>query len=273
MAGSSDFKHNLILRSATGTVLVAVLLVFLYFGSWWWHGFAAAVALGSLWEYYKMSAGLPKVAEIVGLAAAAVVLLLPLSLSQTGLIAVLGLACFLVYFSEVLRRHLTGESRSSQTVGTVMSGLAYAVLPWYIMICLREFPEIGFGAVLSVFLCTWSCDVMAYLVGSKCGTRKVCPNVSPGKSGEGFIGGLAASVLCGSLCALFFGVRPAAYVLTGLACGTLGQLGDLAESVIKREKGVKDSGTIFPGHGGFMDRFDSVLVNALSAWIVWELLI
>ena len=273
MAVSSEFKHNLELRSLTGTALVVVLLSFLYLGSLWWHGFAAVIALGSLWEYYRMANGLPRAAEAVGCAGAAAILLLPLSVSQTGLLAMLGLCCFFVFFIEVIRRHLTGDSHSCQSVGVVTAGLAYTVIPWYMMIRLREIPGIGWGAVLSVFLCTWACDVMAYLVGSRWGTAKVCPNVSPGKSAEGFVGGLVASLMCGALCALSFGVRPLAYILVGLACGTLGQIGDLVESVIKRECGVKDSGSILPGHGGFLDRFDSILVNALCAWIIWGLVL
>ena len=138
------------------------------------------------------------------------------------------------------------------------------------MIRFRALPDpVGWATVLSIFLCTWSCDVMAYLVGSRWGTVRVCPHISPHKSLEGFIGGFVASTLFGALCALFFKFSPMAFILVGAACGSAGQLGDLVESLIKRENDVKDSGHIFPGHGGFLDRFDSVLVNTLCAWMIW----
>ena len=270
MDESKSFEHTLAVRAATGTALVAVMLGLLYLGGWWWHVYAAFVALGSLWEFYRMSPSLPKADRFVGLVAAAVVLFSSEQVSQTGLMAIFGLCCFAVYFMELERRQLTAGSHSIASVGPVITGLVYAVIPWYCMIRFRALPDpVGWATVLSIFLCTWSCDVMAYLVGSRWGTVRVCPHISPHKSLEGFIGGFVASTLCGALCALFFKFSPMAFILVGAACGSAGQLGDLVESLIKRENDVKDSGHIFPGHGGFLDRFDSVLVNTLCAWMIW----
>lgn len=270
MAESNNFKHTLAVRALSGAGLVIVMLVLLRLGGWWWHAFAAFVAMGSLWEFYRMYGAVPSAARVSGFAAAAFVLLASEQVSQTGLMVIIALACFVAYFAELARRQLTGESTSIATVGPVMTGLIYTVIPWYCMIRFREFPgPVGWAVVLSIFLCTWSCDVMAYLVGSRLGTVRVCPHISPNKSLEGFVGGFVASVLCGGLCALFFQFSPMAFILVGAACGSVGQLGDLTESLIKRESGVKDSGHILPGHGGFLDRFDSVLVNSLCAWVIW----
>ena len=261
---------NLAVRAVSGVGLVAVLLGLLFVGGAWWHALAALIALGSLHEFYTMHAKLPIADRVIGAFAALVILLTSETFAQAALLPVLGLTCFALYFVELARRQISGASTSAGDVGPIMLGIIYAVLPWYCMIRLRSLPDpLGFAVVLSVFLCTWSCDVFAYLTGSRWGSVKVCPHISPNKSLEGFIGGFAASALCGALCALCFGFGTLPFLVTGLACGTLGQLGDLVESLIKRENGVKDSGNVIPGHGGFLDRFDSVLINALCAWCIW----
>lgn len=270
MAESNGFRHTMIVRAVSGAGLVVVMLAMLWLGGLWWHGFAALVALGSLWEFFRMTHGVPFLNQIAGGVTAAIVLFATDKVSQAGLMAIFGLCCFVLFFDELVRRQLTGESRSAESVGPVMTGLIYTIVPWYCLIRFRSLPDpVGWAAVLSVFLCTWSCDVAAYLIGSRWGTVRVCPNISPGKSLEGFVGGFFASLLCGGLCAWYFRFSPLAFVLVGAACGSAGQLGDLVESLIKRENGVKDSGRILPGHGGFLDRFDSVLINSLCAWLIW----
>lgn len=266
----SSFKHTLIVRALSGAALVVIMLVLLYLGGWWWRGFGACVALGSLWEFYRMSQGVTYTGIFAGMLSGAVVLLSSEYVSQAGLLWIVGLCCFAAYFAELARRQLTGKSNSAAGVGPIVTGLVYTIVPWYCLIRFRDFPApAGFAAVLSIFLCTWSCDVAAYLVGSRWGTVRVCPHISPNKSLEGFIGGFFASTLCGGLCALCFKFSPWCFVLVGMACGSVGQLGDLVESMIKRECGVKDSGHILPGHGGFLDRFDSVLASSLCAWLIW----
>lgn len=266
----SSFNHTLVVRALSGAALVVVMLTLLYWGGWWWRGFGTCVALGSLWEFYRMSQGLTYTGIFAGLLSGAVALLASEQVSQAGLMVIFGLCCFVVYFAELMRRQLTGESNSAAGVGPIVTGLIYTVVPWYCLIRFRDLPDpVGWAAVLSIFLCTWSCDVAAYLVGSRWGTVRVCPHISPNKSREGFIGGFFASTLCGGLCAWHFGFSLWAFVLVGMACGSFGQIGDLIESMIKRECGVKDSGHILPGHGGFLDRFDSVLVNSLCAWLIW----
>ncbi|MGI6076080.1 MAG: phosphatidate cytidylyltransferase [Pyramidobacter sp.] len=270
MALSDSFKRTLSVRALSGVVLVAAILLALWAGGLWWRVLASVIALGSLREYYAIHGRFSPLASAAGYGSAIFILLTAGNHLQGGTMAVTGLCCFVAYASEIFRRQIRGESDSVKNVMPIVAGLIYTVIPWHCMIQLRMLPyPVGFGAVLCVFLCTWSCDVMAYLVGSFWGTAKVCPHISPNKSMEGFVGGFAASVLCGALCALCARFSPLAFILTGVACGTAGQLGDLAESLIKREQGVKDSGHIIPGHGGFLDRFDSVLVNAVCAWLIW----
>lgn len=123
---------------------------------------------------------------------------------------------------------------------------------------------IGEGAWLVLFtlVVTSSVDTGAYLVGKNLGKHKLAPSLSPGKTWEGSIGGFLAALVAGSLLSWWLRL-PFAFALTASALiGVLAQLGDLSKSAIKREIGVKDFGTLLPGHGGVLDRFDSLLFTA-----------
>jgi phosphatidate cytidylyltransferase len=110
---------------------------------------------------------------------------------------------------------------------------------------------------------TWAGDSAAFFVGSRFGRRRLCPGLSPNKTWAGAFGGLAGSLAGGLLSLpLFAGEASLPFVaLTSLAVGLTGQLGDLFESLWKRAKGVKDSGNLIPGHGGILDRIDSLLIG------------
>lgn len=112
-----------------------------------------------------------------------------------------------------------------------------------------------------IFLTIWTCDSAAYFFGKSFGKRRLHPVVSPKKSWEGAIAGLLSSVIIFSLLNYFFIEEIPLYIslIAGLLIGTIGQIGDLAESQLKRDAGVKDSSNLLPGHGGILDRFDSVL--------------
>jgi phosphatidate cytidylyltransferase len=135
------------------------------------------------------------------------------------------------------------------------------------LVLLRSHP-LGFKWILLIMFIVMSCDSAAYFIGCRYGKRRLYPEVSPKKSVEGSIGGLAGS-LAGALLArqLFFAeLSVGDALLAALLIGSLGQVGDLFESLIKRSCGVKDSGTIFPGHGGILDRLDSILFAAPAAY-------
>lgn len=124
---------------------------------------------------------------------------------------------------------------------------------------------VGLGLVLYPLAITWMTDSAAYFAGKRWGRRKLMPSVSPGKSREGAIAGLIGGTLAGLLMGLAFDgwlgipLHPLLAAVGGLALATISQAGDLAESAWKREAGVKDSGAFFPGHGGILDRMDSLL--------------
>lgn len=123
---------------------------------------------------------------------------------------------------------------------------------------------------------TWAGDTGAFYVGSLMGKRPLCPSVSPRKTVEGSVGGLVCSVLASGLAKLWFweGLGAVEIVAMGVGLGVMGQIGDLCESMLKRGFGVKDTGALIPGHGGLLDRVDSLLfagpvlyVAALAGWV------
>lgn len=146
---------------------------------------------------------------------------------------------------------------------------------------LRESP-LGFlsmssGAawVYTIFAITWIQDSAAYFVGKSFGRRQLAPILSPKKTWEGAFGGLVSSVVAGILCVLLFGlpISIAAGALLGLVGGIVGPLGDLAESMMKRQIGLKDAGHLIPGHGGLLDRADSILFTAPALFYLILLLV
>ncbi|MBP5314090.1 MAG: phosphatidate cytidylyltransferase [Eggerthellaceae bacterium] len=140
------------------------------------------------------------------------------------------------------------------------------------IIIIRETLPAPWGAILALglFASTWLNDVFAYGVGSLFGKHKMCPNISPKKSWEGFAAGMVGSVAAWIGISFIPGVTMVWWlaVICGIICGGMGVLGDLAESRIKRNTGFKDSGTIMPGHGGLLDRCDSIFLASVTGCIL-----
>lgn len=267
-----SFRGQLILRSVSGVFIVAVVLGALFAGGWFWIAVASAVALLSLWEFYSLLSTRYRLSRGLGMAAGGILLWsAAVDLSLSALLAVLSLLAFLVLFVEILRRQTTEDSYALWNMGGTLAGVAYVVLPWSFLILIRA-QTWGHLFLLTLFLCTWSCDVTAYLVGSRWGRTPLCDRVSAKKTWEGFGGGVVGSLLCAGVLAFWFEFPPLPLILLGLLCGVAGQMGDLGESVLKREAGVKDSGSLIPGHGGMLDRFDSILVNASLAFLIFEVI-
>ena len=145
--------------------------------------------------------------------------------------------------------------------GWQLAGLAYAILPALALLWIRERAPHELMLLLWVFIVTWSTDIGAYFAGRTIGGPKLAPAISPNKTWAGLIGGMIAAALLGGWWASFTGLAPVLLWLAPLfAVGA--QAGDLFESGLKRRAGVKDSGTILPGHGGVMDRLDGLVVVA-----------
>lgn len=270
--GFINSSPDLLLRTFSSFFIFFIMIGGIIAGGTVWNVIVSVIAMISLYEFYKLlsarfivSPWLVMVPGFIILASTA------MQASSTIILLSISLVAFAALFMEVLRRQVSGTSFALRNIGITISGIAYVVLPWSFMMITRS-RELGVMMLMTIFFCTWSCDVAAYLAGRRFGRTPLCPMVSPKKTWEGFIGGAAASLLCGGLLALVFYFPPLPLLLIGLLCGIAGQIGDLGESVLKREAGVKDSGSIIPGHGGLLDRFDSILVNSTLTFLVFELI-
>lgn len=159
------------------------------------------------------------------------------------------------------------ENAVANTAATVAGAL---YIGWTLSrLVLVRAHEMGFGLTLFIVLTTWVNDIACYFVGTAFGRHKLMKRVSPGKTIEGSIGGLVVTVLFAWAMTLvgdgtgWFETVPRLHAAAlGLAISILGQLGDLAESALKRDVGIKDSGDLLPGHGGMLDRFDAIFFTA-----------
>lgn len=157
-------------------------------------------------------------------------------------------------------------------------GALYVALLGFLLLILEDAATLPLGAplggwldggriwLLIAVLAVWSFDSGAYLVGRRYGRRHFAPHISPGKTLEGVAGGLAAATIVSLVLLVLAGQNPLAALLFGPLVGLAGQAGDLAESMLKRAAGAKDSGALIPGHGGMLDRVDSILFAAPAAY-------
>lgn len=137
-------------------------------------------------------------------------------------------------------------------------GLLVLIPPFISLVYLRGFLD-GHWYVIAVVLLVAAADIGAYFAGRRFGRHKLAPNVSPGKSWEGVVGGVVAVAVIGTLFALFRDLNLVVVLAVALPAGLVSVVGDLLESMLKRHRGVKDSGRILPGHGGALDRIDGLV--------------
>ena len=146
--------------------------------------------------------------------------------------------------------------------------LLYAAIPFAALVDMRE-GESGFFIILFVFACVWGADTFAYFSGKTFGGPKLAPAISPNKTWSGFIGGIVGAIVISAMLEVGFGYSvslPA--VVLAILLALFSQFGDLFESWVKRKFGVKDSGTIIPGHGGLLDRIDGLIFAIAAAWVI-----
>ncbi len=153
--------------------------------------------------------------------------------------------------------------------GLALAGMVYLGVPVVCLASLRLRPG-GLALMLFLVVLVSCCDIGAYLVGRLLGGPKLAPRISPGKTWSGAVGGLGFGITGGVLAAAAAGLRAelGAIAVFALLLAVVAELGDLAESAIKRRFGVKDSGRLLPGHGGLLDRFDGLLATAPVACLL-----
>ncbi|HWL23654.1 MAG TPA: phosphatidate cytidylyltransferase [Ureibacillus sp.] len=159
----------------------------------------------------------------------------------------------LLAYSVVVKNHFTFDE-----IGFILLSALYIGIGFYYLITTRE---AGLTYIIYALLVVWSTDSGAYFTGRKLGKHKLWPEISPNKTVEGFVGGIIIAVILASIMNLItpFHMSWGYFIVVTVISSIFGQLGDLVESAIKRHFDVKDSGWILPGHGGILDRFDSLL--------------
>lgn len=178
-------------------------------------------------------------------------------------------ACTILYF--VIRRLPAGGLPPRGHVWLAAGALA--IVPTGLsLLWLRTFPADGLAIVLWLFAVVWATDIAAYIVGKSIGGPRLVPTISPNKTWAGLFGGLGGASLVGFLLSFAIAGEPhPAAALAGLVIGLAANAGDIFESFLKRRFDVKDSGGLIPGHGGVLDRLDSLLAAAPAAVLIYNL--
>jgi phosphatidate cytidylyltransferase len=247
------------LRVLSALALVPLALVLVVLGGW---GFAAFVALAVVvmgLEWARLT-GLRYGRRSGRIAGGAVLLV---GLGATLLIALgraeAALACLL---AGMLLAGLVAWATGGRPGWTAL-GVGYVGLPALALLWLRGVPELGLALLLWLLVVVWTTDTAAYFAGRAIGGPRLAPAISPGKTWAGLCGGMLGAALSGALAAWLLGSgRLLQAAGLGALLALVAQLGDLVESGFKRAAGVKDSGTLIPGHGGLLDRVDGLLFAA-----------
>lgn len=224
----------------------------------------AIAALGclALYELYKAGEVLHCKLSIVGGFLYAVLLPFLTYYGNTAALIAISFLCLALIFLDLVVFH--DQIQYTETSFLVAVSV---LVPWSFntLILLLQCSEYGLGYVILALCSAWISDTGAYFVGTFLGKHPLCPSVSPKKTVEGFFGGILVDivvlVIIGLVYSLITGasVQYAWLIFAAIMCGAISVLGDLSASVLKRQKDMKDFGKIMPGHGGIMDRFDSVL--------------
>lgn len=285
---------NLSQRWAVAVLGVPIVLIFLYLGDWILGVALSALAAVGTQEVYRLAGhtGVNPFRFTGAFGAAALVLL---GTWQQTFVAfapwallVIGIVVLISLILVVIDRGVSGRPMGAVSVtivGSLYCGLSLSFIPLIIMIPEVEgwgaaTPYLGVAIIALPLATTWTGDAVAFFAGTKWGKHKLAPSISPNKTWLGAWSGFSATVVVGIVWYFItvphlVGMPIRSFWIAGLIGGILGiaaQLGDLVISVFKREAGVKDSGTIFPGHGGILDRIDSIVLTVPVSYVALALL-
>ena len=271
---------DLLVRTISGAVLLLVVVGALMWSKWSAGALFAVIMLGGVLEFYRLCRrkGVEPMYS-VGIATSLAIFVLGFAVFQqwgtpateTTARIVLGALLYTMlivpttFVCELWRKSATPIAN----IATTFMGVIYVALP---MAMVMFIPQLLVGkwsawAMMAFISIIWINDIFAYLVGVSCGKHRLCERISPKKSWEGFFGGLVGAVGFAVLFGYLFEGNLLLWGGLGLVTALAGVAGDLVESLIKREVDVKDSGKMMPGHGGFLDRFDALLLAVPFAMI------
>jgi len=266
---------GLVKRSITGIVFAAVMLAGIIINQYVFAIVFAVFLMLTLFEFYKISENIgyepsAKIGLICGFLLFTIFFLAANQVIPDKFIYLSILIPLATLLPDLFDKRKNGFRNSMITI----AGIIYIALPFSLLsfIIIHENMDSTFypWIPLGIFLIIWIYDSMAYVFGSWLGKHKICQRISPKKSWEGLIGGAVFAVIMGVVNAtVFHELSKTSWIVIALLIVVFGTSGDFFESKLKREAGVKDSGSILPGHGGMLDRFDTVLfaVPVIFVWI------
>ncbi len=252
----------LTVRAIAAVVLGTVALVVAWIPGFWFGAFWFAAAALALWEWQRLIGGEQLIARIA-VGAATLVAVAPFALHGDKIWILAAIAVGAVVAGAV-------AGRNGRPIWTGV-GVAYAAALLAAPVLLRGSPTYGLAAILWLYGVVWGADTFAFLGGRLIGGPRLWRRVSPGKTWSGAIVGTFAGAAIGAVVAVLAapdGARIAPLFCLGLAAAIVGQIGDLAESALKRRFAVKDSSRLIPGHGGVLDRIDAFVAAAVFAALV-----
>ncbi len=269
---------NTLKRIIVAFIAIPAILGIILYGKWVFLLFATAIGIYGFKEFYAMSVNKKFFPQLTAgmLSTSAIIL-------NSYLKVLPEMHLFMIIIPVMLFIELFRNKHSAvSNLGTTLLGIAYTGILVSSLVYIREFyAESGLmyskGAliIIAMFVSVWVCDSAAFFIGSAFGKNKLFPRVSPKKSWEGAFAGLAGAVIamiaCRAIFLDYFSIADAAFL--GVIIGIFGQAGDLAESLIKRDCNVKDSSNLIPGHGGVLDRFDSIIFLAPFVYLYLEYVI
>ncbi|MFO7704917.1 MAG: phosphatidate cytidylyltransferase [Halopseudomonas sp.] len=262
-------------RIITAVILAPLAIAgFVMLEGLWFALFIGAVVVVAAWEWARLAGQTGQKGRIVYALVVALLLAgLYLQSWPAHYLLIAAVVWWLVATLMVIR-YPRGRGLWAGSMLAQVFGLLILLPAWYGLVWLRETPN-GLWLIMALMVLVWAADIGAYFAGKTWGRRKLMPNVSPGKTIEGFLGGLALTQLLSLAALLYLGWSLSA-VLLGLIGAALvvifSVVGDLTESLFKRDQGLKDSSNLLPGHGGVLDRIDS-LTAAIPVFTLYWLLV
>ena len=256
---------ELITRTITGAVFLVLIVGSILWSPYAFFAIAGVFSMIGLYEFFRLFYPNHTIAQHLIFYFSGLTIYLITGLVGIGVFDVRMMIDVLILFYLIAILELFRKDSSWDKIGVYFSGFIYVAVTFGLLNALyymgSQSGEVFFpGVLLGIFLLTWSNDVFAYLTGSAIGRTKLFERHSPKKTWEGCLGGLLfAMVMAWILAQYFTQLSETQWIVTAAIVVVFGTLGDLVESLLKRNKQVKDSGTIFPGHGGVLDRFDAVL--------------
>ena len=274
---------GLLRRMSTAVIFVSVMLGGLYGGRYSFVLLFALITGLCLWEFLNMVLIRNKTFDLIRRLLGLVLGLIPFVLTSVvqlqiirepqDFVALFVFLFFPVLFVAFIYELFIRSERPFINVAFIVLGVVYIGVP-FALLDFIAFDGNYFYAntVFGLLLMTWANDTAAYMIGSQIGKNPLFPRISPKKTWEGTLGGLLITILIAFLLARFFSeLALVDWLILALIVAIFGSFGDLVESMLKRSVQVKDSGTLLPGHGGFLDRFDGFifLLPFATAYLLW----